>query len=92
MPEVHWDWCEQNVMVMERLHATPVSQGIPCARQVLTSKAARDGVEIFFTQVFRDGFFHADMHPGNIAVRTDAAHLRPVCRYGLWHRRHADRC
>ncbi len=76
MPEVHWDWCEQNVMVMERLHATPVSQ-VDTLREagVDIKKLARDGVEIFFTQVFRDGFFHADMHPGNIAVRTDAAHL-----------------
>ncbi|MBL8309703.1 MAG: ubiquinone biosynthesis regulatory protein kinase UbiB [Burkholderiales bacterium] len=76
MPEVYWDWCEQNVMVMERLHATPVSQ-VDTLREagVDIKKLARDGVEIFFTQVFRDGFFHADMHPGNIAVRTDAAHL-----------------
>jgi len=75
MPEVYWDWCEQNVMVMERLHATPVSQ-VDALREagVDIKKLARDGVEIFFTQVFRDGFFHADMHPGNIAVRTDAAH------------------
>ena len=76
MPEVHWDWCEQNVMVMERLHATPVNQ-IDKLRDagVDIKKLARDGVEIFFTQVFRDGFFHADMHPGNIAVRTDADHV-----------------
>ncbi len=75
MPEVYWDWCEQNVMVMERLHATPVSQ-VDALREagVDIKKLARDGVEIFFTQVFRDGFFHADMHPGNIAVRTDEAH------------------
>ena len=76
MPEVHWDWCEQSVMVMERLYATPVNQ-IETLRAagVDIKKLARDGVEIFFTQVFRDGFFHADMHPGNIAVRTDAEHL-----------------
>ncbi len=76
MPEVHWDWCEQNVMVMERLHATPVNQ-IDKLRDagVDIKKLARDGVEIFFTQVFRDGFFHADMHPGNIAVRTDPDHV-----------------
>jgi ubiquinone biosynthesis protein len=76
MPEVHWDWCEQNVMVMERLHATPVNQ-IDKLREagVDIKKLARDGVEIFFTQVFRDGFFHADMHPGNIAVRTDGEYI-----------------
>ncbi len=76
MPEVYWDWCEQNVMVMERLHATPVNQTEKLRDAgVDIKKLARDGVEIFFTQVFRDGFFHADMHPGNIAVRTDAEHL-----------------
>jgi ubiquinone biosynthesis protein len=76
MPEVYWDWCEQNVMVMERLHATPVNHIDKLAEAgVDIKKLARDGVEIFFTQVFRDGFFHADMHPGNIAVRTDADHL-----------------
>lgn len=76
MPEVHWDWCEKSVMVMERLYATPVNQTEKLAEAgVDIKKLARDGVEIFFTQVFRDGFFHADMHPGNIAVRTDPAHL-----------------
>jgi ubiquinone biosynthesis protein len=72
MPEVHWDWCEKNVMVMERLYALPVNQTEKLREAgVDIKKLARDGVEIFFTQVFRDGFFHADMHPGNIAVRTD---------------------
>lgn len=75
MPEVYWDWCEKGVMVMERLYATPVNK-LEALREadVDIKKLARDGVEIFFTQVFRDGFFHADMHPGNIAVRTDQAH------------------
>ncbi len=63
-------------MVMERLYATPVNQIDKLrAAGVDIKKLARDGVEIFFTQVFRDGFFHADMHPGNIAVRTDAPHV-----------------
>ena len=76
MPEVHWDWCEQTVMVMERLYATPVNQiDTLRAAGVDIKKLARDGVEIFFTQVFRDGFFHADMHPGNIAVRTNPENL-----------------
>jgi ubiquinone biosynthesis protein len=76
MPEVYWDWCEKSVMVMERLYATPVSH-IEALREkgVDIKKLARDGVEIFFTQVFRDGFFHADMHPGNIAVRTEAPNV-----------------
>ena len=76
MPEVYWDWCEPTVMVMERLYATPVNQVDELrAAGVNIEKLARDGVEIFFTQVFRDGFFHADMHPGNIAVRTDPGHV-----------------
>ena len=76
MPEVYWDWSEKTVMVMERLHATPVNQIEKLrAAGVDIKKLARDGVEIFFTQVFRDGFFHADMHPGNIAVRTEAPNI-----------------
>lgn len=72
VPEVYWDWCTQNVMVMERMHGTPISH-IDVLREkgVDVSALARVGVEIFFTQVFRDGFFHADMHPGNIFVATD---------------------
>lgn len=75
VPDVHWDWCRHEVMTMERMEGTPVSQ-IEALRAagVDIPKLARDGVEIFFTQVFRDGFFHADMHPGNIQVATDPAH------------------
>jgi ubiquinone biosynthesis protein len=59
-------------MVMERMHGTPVSQVDALrAKGVDIPKLARAGVEIFFTQVFRDGFFHADMHPGNIFVGTE---------------------
>ncbi|MCK9989115.1 MAG: ubiquinone biosynthesis regulatory protein kinase UbiB [Rugosibacter sp.] len=69
VPEVHWDWCTQNVMVMERMHGLPISQTEALrAAGVDIPQLARAGVEIFFTQVFRDGFFHADMHPGNIFV------------------------
>jgi ubiquinone biosynthesis protein len=76
VPEVHWDWCRKEVMVMQRMHGTPISQ-----RDVLTAKGidipklAVEGVEIFFTQVFRDGFFHADMHPGNIQVADDGKYI-----------------
>ncbi|HQR60665.1 MAG TPA: ubiquinone biosynthesis regulatory protein kinase UbiB [Methylophilaceae bacterium] len=71
VPEVHWDWCREQVMVMQRMQGTPISQ-VARLRElgVDIPKLARDGVEIFFTQVFRDGFFHADMHPGNILVAT----------------------
>jgi ubiquinone biosynthesis protein len=69
VPEVHWEWCNRSVMVMERMHGTPISQIAELREQGVDLKAlSRAGVEIFFTQVFRDGFFHADMHPGNIFV------------------------
>ena len=72
VPEVHWDWCTQSVMVMERMRGTPISQVERLREQGVDIPAlARSGVEIFFTQVFRDGFFHADMHPGNIFVATE---------------------
>ncbi|MDO9010095.1 MAG: ubiquinone biosynthesis regulatory protein kinase UbiB [Thiobacillus sp.] len=71
VPEVYWDYCARDVMVMDRMDGIPVSQ-IDRLRESGTdipALAAR-GVEIFFTQVFRDSFFHADMHPGNILVRA----------------------
>ena len=71
VPEVYWDYCGRDVMVMDRMDGIPVSQ-IERLREsgVDIPKLAATGVEIFFTQVFRDGFFHADMHPGNILVRA----------------------
>jgi ubiquinone biosynthesis protein len=76
VPEVHWDWCTPTVMVMERMHGTPISQ-IDRIRAdgVDMKRLARAGVEIFFTQVFRDGFFHADMHPGNILVEPNGRYV-----------------
>ncbi|CAJ0872166.1 putative protein kinase UbiB [Ralstonia sp. LMG 32965] len=69
VPEVFWDWCTSEVFVMERMHGMRISHTEELrAAGVDMHKLARDGVEIFFTQVFRDGFFHADMHPGNILV------------------------
>jgi ubiquinone biosynthesis protein len=69
VPEMVWELCMPTVMVMERMHGVPISQ-VERIREagVDIPKLARDGVTIFFTQVFRDGFFHADMHPGNIMV------------------------
>ena len=69
IPEMHWDYCMPDVMVMQRMKGVPIShtQRLRDAG-VDMKKLARDGVTIFFTQVFRDGFFHADMHPGNIQV------------------------
>jgi len=76
VPQVYWDWCSQRVMVMERMHGTPVSQVDALrAKGVDIPGLARAGVEIFFTQVFRDGFFHADMHPGNIFVADDGKYV-----------------
>ncbi|MBM3351136.1 MAG: ubiquinone biosynthesis regulatory protein kinase UbiB [Betaproteobacteria bacterium] len=76
VPEVHWDWCRKEVMVMQRMHGTPISQrDMLIEKGVDMPRLARDGVEIFFTQVFRDGFFHADMHPGNIQVATEGNDL-----------------
>ncbi|HZQ74049.1 MAG TPA: ubiquinone biosynthesis regulatory protein kinase UbiB [Burkholderiales bacterium] len=72
VPEVHWSLCSERVMVMQRMRGTPVSQVQALRAQGIDIPAlARRGVEIFFTQVFRDGFFHADMHPGNILVSTE---------------------
>jgi ubiquinone biosynthesis protein len=69
IPEMHWDFCSSEVIVMERMRGIPISQTARLREAgVDIPKLARDGVTIFFTQVFRDGFFHADMHPGNIMV------------------------
>ncbi len=74
IPEMYWDWCRTDVMVMERMHGVPINRIDELRRQgVDIARLARDGVTIFFTQVFRDGFFHADMHPGNIQVSVDPA-------------------
>jgi ubiquinone biosynthesis protein len=74
IPEMIWDFCHTDVIVMERMKGIPISQVDRLrAAGVDIPKLARDGVTIFFTQVFRDGFFHADMHPGNIQVSLDPA-------------------
>lgn len=71
IPEIYWDYSRKNIMVMERIHGIPVSD-INSLRDhnINIKKLAERGVEIFFTQVFRDCFFHADMHPGNIFVSS----------------------
>ena len=72
VPEVHWDWCRTEVMVMERIHGVPISD-LASLKAAGTNipRLAENGVRIFFTQVFRHNFFHADMHPGNIFVIID---------------------
>lgn len=69
VPEVHWDYCRRNVLVMERIYGTPIGDiDALHARGTDMKVLAERGVEIFFRQVFKDSFFHADMHPGNIFV------------------------
>jgi ubiquinone biosynthesis protein len=69
VPEVHWDYCRPAVLVMERIRGTPIGD-VARLRELGTDfkRLAENGVQIFFTQVFRHNFFHADMHPGNIFV------------------------
>ena len=76
VPEVHWDYCTPEVMVMSWMDGVPISKIDELrGRNVDLKRLARAGVEIFFTQVFRDGFFHADMHPGNILVGKDDRYI-----------------
>ena len=69
VPEVHWDYCRQNVLTIERIVGIRVDDLAALrAAGADIKRLAENGVEIFFTQVFRHNFFHADMHPGNIFV------------------------
>lgn len=71
IPEIFWDYTRKNILVMERINGIPIAD-LDSLRvhNINIKKLAERGVEIFFTQVFRDCFFHADMHPGNIFVST----------------------
>ncbi len=72
VPAVHWDLCRKNVMVMERIHGVLISDLDELRKRGTNfQRLAENGVEIFFTQVFRHNFFHADMHPGNVFVQID---------------------
>ena len=72
IPDMYWDYCHPEVMVMQRMKGVPINQTQTLRDAgVDFKKLASDGVTIFFTQVFRDGFFHADMHPGNIQVSLE---------------------
>lgn len=79
VPEIHWALSRPNVLVMERIDGIPISN-IPALREagVDLEHLAKTGVELFFTQVFRDHFFHADLHPGNLFVRPGANGELPV--------------
>jgi ubiquinone biosynthesis protein len=69
IPEIHWAYCKEQVLVMERIHGIPISD-IEALHEagVNMEKLAHTGIRVFYTQVFRDNLFHADMHPGNIFV------------------------
>jgi len=72
VPDVYWDYCRPEVLVQERIYGTPISDMDTLRKTGTNIQAlAENGVEIFFTQVFRHNFFHADMHPGNIFVLLD---------------------
>lgn len=76
VPEVYWDWTRENVIVLERVYGTPVSDVARLKAQGVSMRQLGErGVEIFFTQVFRDNFFHADMHPGNIFVEPSGRYI-----------------
>ncbi len=76
VPEIYWDLTRQNVLVMERISGTPVGETDALRRQGISMKLLGErGVEIFFTQVFKYNFFHADMHPGNIFVEPNGRYI-----------------
>ncbi|NCV38235.1 MAG: ubiquinone biosynthesis regulatory protein kinase UbiB [Betaproteobacteria bacterium] len=76
VPKVYWDFCHEKVMVMEAMDGIPISQiDVLKKNKIDLIELSENGVTIFFTQVFRDGFFHADMHPGNIQVAKDGRYV-----------------
>ncbi|MBA3661290.1 MAG: ubiquinone biosynthesis regulatory protein kinase UbiB [Gammaproteobacteria bacterium] len=72
VPKIYWDYCRANVLVMERIYGIPIHD-IKRIKEtgVDMKKLAERGIEIFFTQIFRDSFFHADLHPGNLFVSIE---------------------
>jgi ubiquinone biosynthesis protein len=76
VPEIYWEYTRGNVLVMERIHGIPVGNIAALkAAGISMEQLGTQGVEIFFTQVFRDNFFHADMHPGNIFVEPGGRYI-----------------
>ncbi|MCF6288128.1 MAG: ubiquinone biosynthesis regulatory protein kinase UbiB [Proteobacteria bacterium] len=72
IPEIYWEYCKEKVMVMERVYAIPIGKFDKLkAANINMQVLAEKGLRLFYTQVFRDNFFHADMHPGNIFVNPD---------------------
>ena len=92
VPEVYWDYTRKNVLTMERIHGIPVTDIDTLYDQNTNMKIlAERGVEIFFTQVLRDSFFHADMHPGNIFCFQRKPRISTVYCYRLCHYRNTQR-
>lgn len=81
LPAVHWRWCTDGVMVMDYLPGLPISRIDELGAAVDKGAIARAGIDLFFTQVFRHNFFHADMHPGNIHIGPDGALI--LLDYGI---------
>ncbi|MDP6103941.1 MAG: ubiquinone biosynthesis regulatory protein kinase UbiB [Gammaproteobacteria bacterium] len=76
VPRVYWDLCRENILVTERIYGTPISNVEALkANNIDLKKLSEDGVKIFFTQVFKHNFFHADMHPGNIFVDSKGQYI-----------------
>ena len=76
VPEVYWDHCRRNIMVMERIHGTPIGNiDALIEKNINLQQLSERGVEIFFSQVFGHSFFHADMHPGNIFVADNGQYI-----------------
>jgi ubiquinone biosynthesis protein len=76
VPKVYWDLCRENILVTERIYGTPISNIEELkANNINLKKLSEDGVKIFFTQVFKHNFFHADMHPGNIFVSPKGQYI-----------------
>jgi len=76
VPEIYWEHCRRDIMVMERIHGTPIGNiDVLLEKNINLQQLSERGVEIFFTQVFRHCFFHADMHPGNIFVADNGQYI-----------------
>ncbi|AUX95131.1 ubiquinone biosynthesis regulatory protein kinase UbiB [Mixta gaviniae] len=75
VPEVYSDYCSEGMLVMERIYGIPINDVVALKQHGVNMRLlAERGVQVFFTQVFRDSFFHADMHPGNIFVSYEHPH------------------
>jgi ubiquinone biosynthesis protein len=78
VPSIYFDYCSTHVLTMDWMDGIQISKTNELiAYGVDLKKLANDGIEIFFSQVFRDGFFHADMHPGNILIHVEKNHIKP---------------